>query len=65
MQSSKQKANIERMEETMSEYKLKTGKIGEKVVEAYQKIEDAVVSGYKRIEEGFVDTFLEKVEEDE
>ena len=54
MQSSKQKANIERMEETMSEYKLKTGKIGEKVV-----------GGYKKIEEGFVETFLEKVEEDE
>ena len=49
----------------MSEYKLKTGKIGEKVVEAYQKIEDAVVSGYKRIEDGVGDTFLEKVEEDE
>ena len=49
----------------MSEYKLKTGKIGEKVVEAYQKIEDTVVGGYKKIEEGFVETFLEKVEEDE
>ena len=49
----------------MSEYKLKTGKIGEKVVGAYQKTEETVVGGYKRIEEGFVDTFLEKVEEDE
>lgn len=31
----------------MSEYKMKTGKLGEKVVGAYKKIEDA-----------FVDTFL-------
>lgn len=35
----------------MSEYKLKTGKLGEKVVGAYKKVEDA-----------FVDRFLEKVE---
>lgn len=49
----------------MSEYKLKTGKIGEKVVGAYQKIEETVVGGYKKIEDRFVDTFLEKVEEDE
>ena len=35
----------------MSEYKLKTGKLGETVVGAYKKIEDA-----------FVDKFLEKVE---
>ena len=35
----------------MSEYKLKTGKLGEKVVGAYKKGEDA-----------FVDTFLEKDE---
>lgn len=35
----------------MSEYKLKTGKLGEKVVGAYKKVEDA-----------FVDTFLEKGE---
>lgn len=33
----------------MSEYKLKTGKIGEAVVGAYKKVEDA-----------FVDKFLEK-----
>lgn len=35
----------------MSEYRLKTGKIGE-----------AAVSAYKNIEEKFVDTFLEKGE---
>ncbi|MDD6332964.1 MAG: hypothetical protein PUB04_00695 [Clostridia bacterium] len=59
----------------MSEYKLKTGKIGEKAVSAYQKIEnavvggykkieDAVVGGYQKIEDSFVDTFLEKSEDD-
>lgn len=36
----------------MSEYKLKTGKIGDAVVRAYKKVEDA-----------FVDTFLEKSED--
>lgn len=57
----------------MSEYKLKTGKVGEKVVNTYkkiedtvvggyQKIEDIVVGGYKKIEDSFVDTFLEKAE---
>ena len=35
----------------MSEYKLRTGKLGTKVVGAYKKVEDA-----------FVDTFLEKGE---
>lgn len=60
----------------MSEYRLKTGKIGEKVTGAYQKIENGVVGGYKKIENAavggykkienkFVETFLEKVEEDE
>lgn len=48
----------------MSDYKLKTGKIGEKVTSAYQKIEDAVVGGYKKIEDSFVETFLEKTEDD-
>lgn len=38
----------------MSEYKLKTGKIGETVVDTYKKIEKA-----------FVDTFLEKDQSDE
>lgn len=48
----------------MSEYKLKTGKIAEKVTAVYQKIEDAVVGGYQKIEDSFVETFLEKVEDD-
>lgn len=58
----------------MSDYKLKTGKIGEKVVDAYQKIENGVVGAYQKVEDGvvgaykkiegaFVDTFLEKVED--
>lgn len=46
----------------MSEYKLKTGKLGEKVVGAYKKVEDAFVGAYKKIEDAFVDRFLEKVE---
>lgn len=49
----------------MSGYRLKTGKIGEKVVNAYQKIEDTVVGGYKKIEDSFVEAFLEKVEDDD
>lgn len=49
----------------MSEYKLKTGKLGEKITSAYQKIEDAVVGGYKKVEDAFVDAFLEKVEDSE
>lgn len=58
----------------MSEYKLKTGKVGEAVVGTYKKIEDGVVGSYKKIEDGivgsykkiedaFVETFLEKVED--
>ena len=57
-------------------YKLKTGKIEEKVVNAYKKtengvvggyqaIEDAVVGTYKKIEGKFVEKFLEEVPEDE
>lgn len=60
----------------MSEYKLKTGGMAQKVTSAYQKIEDAVVGGYQKIEDAvvggykkvegaFVDAFLEKVEDDE
>lgn len=79
----------------MSEYKMKTGKLGEAVVDAYkkiedkftdaflnedgslktggmadkataayQKVEDAFVGGYKKVEGAFVDTFLEKVEDE-
>ena len=55
----------------MNEYKLKTGKVGDAVVDAYKKIEDTVVGGYKKIEDtvvggdkkiedAFVDKFLEK-----
>jgi len=36
---------------------LKTGKIGETVVDGYKKIENGVVSGYKKIEQGAVDGF--------
>ena len=46
----------------MSEYKLKTGKLGETVVGAYKKVEDAFVGTYKKIEDAFVDKFLENVE---
>ena len=49
----------------MSEYKLKTGKLGDKVVSAYKKVEDAAVGGYKKVERAFTDAFLERVEEDE
>lgn len=38
----------------MNEYKMKPGKIGEAVIDAYKKIED-----------GFVDTFMEKNENGE
>lgn len=48
----------------MSEYKLKPGKIGKKVVNIYQKVEDTVVGAYKKVEDAFVDTFLEKVEDE-
>lgn len=48
----------------MAEYRMKTGKIGEKVIAAYKKIEDGVVGSYKKIEKVFVDNFLEKVEEE-
>lgn len=60
----------------MAEYKLKTGKVGEAVVNGYKKIENGVVGGYKaiekgvvggykKIENGFVERFLERVGEDE
>ena len=48
----------------MSEYRLKTGKIAKKATAAYQKIEDTVVGSYKKIENTFVETFLEKVEDE-
>lgn len=59
----------------MSEYKLKTPKQAEAVVEAYhkvedtvvgayKKVEDTVVGGYKAVEKKFVDAFLEKAEDE-
>lgn len=48
----------------MNKYKLKTGKIGNSVVDCYNKIEDSVVKGYQKIEDAFVETFLEKVEDE-
>ncbi len=36
---------------------MKTGKVGDAVVEGYKKIEDSVVGGYKKIEDGVVDGF--------
>ena len=44
---------------------LKTGKLGDAVVEKYKAIEDAVVDKYKKIEDAFIDRFLEKVEDDD
>ena len=60
----------------MSEYKLKVGKEGNKVIDNYKKIENGVVGGYKKIEDGavsgykkiekkFVGTFLEEVASNE
>lgn len=48
----------------MSEYKMKPGKIGEKVIDAYKKMENSVVGGYKKVEDAFVGAFLEKSDED-
>ena len=45
----------------MAEYQLKTGKVGEKVMDAYKKIENGAVSGYKAIENGVVSGY-KKVE---
>ena len=53
------------------EYKLKGGKIEEKVVntyksienavvDTYQSVEDVVVGAYQKIEDKFLDTFLEE-----
>ena len=46
----------------MKNYKLKTGKAEEKVVNAYKKIEDGVVGGYQAIEDAVVGTY-KKVED--
>lgn len=42
-------------------YTLKRGKVGQTVIDTYQKIEDTVVGSYKKIETAFVDRFLEEV----
>ena len=58
----------------MSKYRLKTPKqadavvgaykkIEETVVGTYRKIEDTVTGGYQKIEDRFVETFLEKADE--
>lgn len=60
----------------MSNYRLKTGKVEEKVVGAYKTIENGVVKGYKavedavvgtyqKIEDKFVEKFLEEKEEEQ
>lgn len=41
-------------------YRLKPGRLGQKVIGAYQAIEDGVVGTYKKIETAFVDRFLEE-----
>lgn len=41
----------------MTEYKLKTGKVGEAVTKGYKAIEEGVVGGYKAIEKGVVDGY--------
>jgi hypothetical protein len=49
---------------TNSEFKytLKTGKLGQKFVKVYKKIENTFVNRYQKIEDKFVDAFLEPVE---
>ena len=60
----------------MAEYQLKPGKVGQKVIDGYKKVEekvtgtyqriqDGVVGAYKKVENAFVDHFLEKVEEND
>ena len=45
-------------------YRLKPGRLGQKVIGAYQAIEDGVVGTYKKIETAFVDRFLEEVNDE-
>ncbi|MFV0239669.1 MAG: hypothetical protein ACK5H4_06455 [Lacrimispora sphenoides] len=58
-------AFLEKDENSEQGCTLKTGATAEKVVGAYQKIEDSVVGGYKKIEEKFVDAFLEEVDSED
>lgn len=59
----------------MAQYRIKPGKLGNALINAYYKIEDGVVGTYKRIEDGavgtykkietaFVDRFLEQVDDE-
>ena len=48
-------ANDSIVADTIVVYTLKTGKVGEAVVEGYKKIENGVVVGYKKIENGVVE----------
>ena len=48
----------------MAQYRIKPGKIGNALIDAYYKIEDGVVGTYKKIETAFVDRFLEKVDDE-
>ena len=41
---------------------LKTGKVGQAVVDGYHKIEDGVVEGYKKIEDAVVGGFAKMVD---
>ena len=43
----------------MSNLKIKTGKVEEKVVNTYKTIENGVVKGYQKIEDKFVEKFLD------
>lgn len=46
----------------MTNHKPKTGRVEEKVVNAYKKIENGVVSGYQTIEDAVVGTY-QKIED--
>lgn len=47
---------------TEQKFKLKTGKVEDKVVNAYKKIENGVVGGYQAIEDAVVGTY-QKIED--
>lgn len=49
----------------MAQYHIKSGKVGNALIDTYYKIENGVVGTYKKIETAFVDRFLEKVDEPE
>lgn len=48
----------------MRTYKLKTGRLGDAVVSAYQAVENTVVSSYQKVEDAFVDAFLERTDDE-